>query len=69
MILTVGCELSLREQYDCQMQDLTITEQYVEYKERQTNNAKEMNGVRNGRESTIKYGRGLEESETYIEHS
>ena len=52
MILTLGCELSLKEQYDCQMQDLTITEQYVEYKERQTNNAKEMNGVRNGREST-----------------
>ena len=61
---------AIKEQYDCQMQDFTTTEEYAEYKERQTNNAKEMNGVRNGQESTTtKYGRRLEESETYIKHS
>jgi len=29
---------AFKEQYDCQLDDFTITEQYVEYKERQTKN-------------------------------
>ena len=61
---------AIKKQYDCQMENFTITEQYVEYKEHQTKNAKETKGVRNGRESTTtKYGRRMEESETHIEHS
>ena len=59
-----------KEQHDCQLSDFTMTEQYIEYKERQTRTARETNQLRqNGRESiTTRFGGRMVESEIRIEH-
>jgi hypothetical protein len=43
----------VKEQYDCQIEDFTITEQYIEYQERQTKNRQGDEG--SGRKRARKY--------------
>ena len=61
---------AFKEQYDCQIEDFTVSEEYVKYtknaKQRTVKVTKEARG--NGRESTTpKYGKPLEEREIHIE--
>ena len=62
---------AFKEQYDCLIQDFTVTNQYVEYKERQSRIAKETKKVRGKvpESTTTKSGRLIEESGTHTEHS
>ena len=60
---------AFKEQYDCLIQDFTITNQYVEYKERQTKNRQGDEGGKVPESTRTKSGRRMEESGTHTEHS
>ena len=59
-----------KERHDCQLSDFTVTEQYIEYRERQTKNRQGDDRLRqNGRESiTTRFGGRMVESEIRTEH-